>query len=232
MGISSRKSAFVSELHLSKRILSIYFTALEDSTMIKKLIFAAFIVTSVFFATASAQGEAASEKQTAVRELVALVNAGNNAQEIVAIMSRQMDSAREATLSSILEDRSDLTPAEKKSLFESINQNQKEMSRRFQEKMMAKLNYVEMVNEIGATLYDKYYTLEEIRELLAFYKTPTGQKTLKTMGPLMNDTMSMVQDRLLPKLPTILKEIQDEEKLELERQIEARKPRPKKARTE
>jgi hypothetical protein len=106
------------------------------------------------------------------------------------------------------------------------------MSKRVSGKFMEKLNYKEMTNEISLTLYDKYYSFDEIKDLIVFYKSPTGQKTLKTMKPLLNESMSMTQERLLPKLPGIIREIQEEEKLEIDRRINAKKPRPGKPPTE
>ena len=38
-------------------------------------------------------------------------------------------------------------------------------------------------------IYAKYYTSEELKELVNFYKSPVGQKHLKTTPVLMNDTM-------------------------------------------
>ena len=180
-------------------------------------------------AQANAQTEVSTEKETAIKELIALINVDNRAEDLVGLLSMQMDSLREATISAVLDDRTDLTAAEKKSLRESLIANQKEASKRFQEKMMQKLNYNEMINEIAAIVYDKYYTLEEVRDLLTFYKTPTGQKTLKTMSPLMSDTMQLTQERLIPKIPIILKEIQEEEKIEIEREVNAKKPKAKKS---
>ncbi len=100
--------------------------------------------------------------------------------------------------------------------------------KRYQDKLMQKINFNEMVNEIASTLYDKYFTLEEIRDLNAFYKSPTGQKALKTMTPIAADTMQIMQEQLMPKLMIVFKEITDEDRAEIEQKINARNPKPKK----
>ncbi|MEP6901453.1 MAG: DUF2059 domain-containing protein [Actinomycetota bacterium] len=197
--------------------------------MLKKIALTFFIVSFALISRANAQTEIAPEKQAAIKELVTLINGYNKAEDLVKIFSRQMETVGEATINAVLEERTDLTAAEKKSLRESLSANQKEMSKRYLDKMMQKLNYNEMINDIASIVYDKYYTLDEIRDLLAFYKTPTGQKTLKTMTPLLTDTLQLTQERLVPKIPVILREIQDEEKQDIEREINARKPKPKKS---
>ncbi len=42
-------------------------------------------------------------------------------------------------------------------------------------------------------LYDKYYSQEDIKGLLAFYETPLGQKTLEVTPHLMQESMEMGQ---------------------------------------
>ncbi len=197
--------------------------------MLKKFTLTFFIISFALIVQVTAQTEVSTEKQTAIQELVTLINGDNKAEEMVNAMSRQMDSIREAAVNSVLDERADLTAAEKETLRQSLISKQKESAKRFQEKLLQKLNYNQMINEIAAIVYDKHYTLEEIRELTVFYKTPTGQKTLKTMAPIMTDTMQLIQERLIPKIPVIIKELQDEEKQEIEREVNAKKPKTKKS---
>jgi len=200
--------------------------------MLKKITLTLFIVALAFIAEANAQTAAAPEKQAAIKELIGLINADNKPDELVAVFEKQINSTRATVLDSILNERTDLTETERKSLRETLITKTEEYAKGFQQKLMQKLNYAELVDEIAATVYDKYYTLDEIKDLIAFYKTPTGQKTLKTLTPLMTDTLQMMTERMLPKIPVILEELQQEEKQYIEREVNARKPRPKKPVTE
>lgn len=49
------------------------------------------------------------------------------------------------------------------------------------------------------TIYARHFTAPELRELIAFYKTPLGQKTLKTMPQIMNDSVQLI----MPRMPEI-----------------------------
>ncbi len=63
-----------------------------------------------------------------------------------------------------------------------------------------------------ATLYDKYYSAEEIRELIQFYSTAVGRKSIEVMPALMADSMTMAQEwtaSLLPKIQQRLKKTCD-----------------------
>jgi hypothetical protein len=200
--------------------------------MIKKLVLTFFMVSAAFIAQASAQTETepqiSPEKQAAIKELVSIVNADDKSADLMNLFMTQMDSMREATIKMILDERTDLTAAERKAIEDVLIADKKESTKRFQEKLVQKLNFTEMIKEISVIVYDKYFTLEEIKDLVAFYKTPTGQKALKTMTPLMADTMQLTAERLVPKIPGIMKEIENEQKQEIEQVVNAKKPRPKK----
>lgn len=193
--------------------------------MLKKITLTFFMIFFALFMKANAQSEIAPDKQAAIKELVALINADNKAEAMVGVLSAQMDSMRETIIDSVLKERTDINASEKQTIREYLLAEQDASTKRFQERLMQKINFTEMINEISVVVYDKYYTLEEIRELVAFYKTPTGQKTLKTMTPLLADTLRLTQERIVPKIPVVLKELQDEEKQEIERQVNAKKPK-------
>jgi uncharacterized protein len=61
--------------------------------------------------------------------------------------------------------------------------------------------------DLVVPIYDKYYTLEEIRDLTRFYQSPVGQKTIKVLPKLSAEAIDagqewgrMVADRAMRKL--------------------------------
>lgn len=61
--------------------------------------------------------------------------------------------------------------------------------------------------EIFYPIYDKYYTVEELREILAFYKTPVGRKTNKVMPQIMQETLQASQIWVQGVIPEVQKRI-------------------------
>lgn len=53
--------------------------------------------------------------------------------------------------------------------------------------------------EIFVPVYKKYFTLEELNGILAFYRTPLGKKMADSMVFLTNETMTQVQ-QVMPML--------------------------------
>ncbi len=62
-------------------------------------------------------------------------------------------------------------------------------------------------------VYDKHFNEQEIADMLAFYKTETGQKILQKMPVVMQESMqmsqSLVQDAM-PKIQQIAGELSEE----------------------
>lgn len=46
------------------------------------------------------------------------------------------------------------------------------------------------------TVYARHFTVEELRAMLAFYKSPAGQKSLKTMPTVMTELGEQMQPRM------------------------------------
>jgi hypothetical protein len=45
-------------------------------------------------------------------------------------------------------------------------------------------------------IYAKYLTVAEMREIIAFYRTPTGTKTLKVFPQVMPEVFALMQSRM------------------------------------
>jgi len=66
-----------------------------------------------------------------------------------------------------------------------------------------KNNIMSEYYNIVIPLYDKYFTQNDINEMLKFYQTPTGKKMLETQGPMMSEAMPLIaawSQRITPLL--------------------------------
>ena len=62
-------------------------------------------------------------------------------------------------------------------------------------------------------VYDKHFSEQEIADMLAFYKTDTGQKILEKMPVVMQESMQMSQSLMkdaMPKIQTLAQQLNDE----------------------
>jgi uncharacterized protein len=57
--------------------------------------------------------------------------------------------------------------------------------------------FKKIMDEDMVGIYDRYYTQQEIKDLIRFYKTKTGQKLINSAPDIQNELMSIVQAKYL-----------------------------------
>lgn len=57
-----------------------------------------------------------------------------------------------------------------------------------------------LVDEDMVQLYDKHFTHEEIKDLIAFFESATGQKMLEVTPALTQEVMQITVDKYMPEL--------------------------------
>jgi hypothetical protein len=70
-----------------------------------------------------------------------------------------------------------------KQMIEPLKAANPQVPAEFWDEFMRQVDPEELIDLI-VPIYDKYYTLEEIRELVRFYQSPAGQKTIKVLPQL------------------------------------------------
>ena len=60
-----------------------------------------------------------------------------------------------------------------------------------------------------AKIYAKHYTVKELNEIVAFYKTPIGQKVLKTMPVIMQEGRRLGEEKMSKNISELQKIIND-----------------------
>lgn len=187
--------------------------------MIKKLTLTLFLIVCSFFVQSSAQtvvSAVPNEKQAAIKELLTVMNAQLKPSDLMAMMTAQTDKTAELTVKSILAGDKNLSPTDKKMLADILLIGENSPIRSFQKKLFEKIDFDALVEEMTISIYDKHFTLEEIRDVTAFYKSATGQKLLKKTPEIFADTMQTMAEKIYPKMMEVIKESEDEMKREIE----------------
>lgn len=195
--------------------------------MIKKITLTVFMTLGVLFASASAQTAIAPEKQAAIKELIAVMKSEFKTSDLIASASEQAAKTAVLTVKMMLDDDKNLTPTDKKMLEDLFLNDQNNMLRRFQTNLLKKLDFDALIEEMTMASYDKYFTLEEIKDVTAFYKSPTGQKMLKTTPAIFADLMQTMTEKVYPKMLEVITESEEEMKREVEVKIKEQKSKPK-----
>jgi hypothetical protein len=127
---------------------------------------------------ALAQGEASPDSLKAANELMAIMSK-DTVQQLVTGLTAQVWPTLERTLRTKRSDIDQATLTELRSEFERIQ-----------------VQYMAGVMADAPAIYARHFSAQELRDMLAFYKTPTGEKALKVMPQLTAEVFQMVMQKM------------------------------------
>jgi hypothetical protein len=81
----------------------------------------------------------------------------------------------------------------KSQLLTGIQKQLPDVPQDFWDRFAKKMDMHELIEKI-IPVYDKHYTLEDLKAVNAFYESPAGQKILSTMPQVMQESVKIGQD--------------------------------------
>jgi len=75
---------------------------------------------------------------------------------------------------------------------ELINAASVRICDKIQKSIKEKINLAQITEDVSFNLYNKYFTEKELQEIVDFYRTPTGVKTLSVLPQMKADSMKAV----------------------------------------
>jgi hypothetical protein len=167
-----------------------------------------FLTSSVFSQKTT---EISDEKKAVISELLTVIKADVQTKEIMQAMFAQMESMYPSIIDSLVDKQTDLSSAQKEQVKKEHIERNRNFNSRFNEKFIKMINFEDYMNQVFYPLYDKFFTTAELNDLLAFYKTPTGQKFITATPQLTGESMKLAQAYLLPRIDGLMKEMMDED---------------------
>jgi len=115
-----------------------------------------------------------------------------------------------------------LSSVEKEELRKQMLQSSTAMSKRLRELFAQQIDFTQIVEEMSYELYSKYFTEAEMRDLVAFYKSPTGKKSIVVTPKMFAESMSITAERIKPKVLAIVAQLTNEESERVKKELETR----------
>jgi uncharacterized protein len=185
--------------------------------MLKKaqaILCCALLSMSLLAGKAFAQQPISAEKKALIEELLLATEAEKMTGSVIDTMLNSLEKQYPVIIQEMTEDTPGLTPAQKKKL-NAQSRGFAWFSKTFRERLPQRVNFKELIEKISYPLYDKYFTENDLKDLIAFYKSPTGKKTLSVLPALLNDSMQKSGELLIPVLTNLAQEIIEEERARL-----------------
>jgi hypothetical protein len=161
------------------------------------------------------------EKQKLIAELLEIQGIKEMAPKMVDSIMTQMEGQFRQGMVQGLQSAQRLNPNRQQDIEQEINTAYDDFSKKFRERFAKEIDIGKVTEDITASLYDKYYTEAELKDLIAFYRTATGRKTLRIMPQLMAESMQRSSEILNPKIFKMIGEIMEQEKQKL---LDSEKP--------
>lgn len=161
--------------------------------------------------SASSQNKISETKRNLIAEIIILTKTDKQILEITDTILASTENSFQISFDRSVDQRTDLTTAEKQLLKAASKEKYQAFSRKFRERLPKAINYAKYIEDTIYPLYDKFFTESELRNLVSFYKTPTGQKVIETMPQLFREMSRLSEKTLLPDILKLLDEILKEE---------------------
>ncbi len=152
------------------------------------------------------------EKKALIMDLLKITEADKAVDKVVAQMMAAHQKQYPLMIAQIVNADSSLTDAQKKDIIDKSNQRSTRSSERLKELFTQKIDLGDVLNKVALVVYGKNFNDGELKDIIAFYKTPTGQKSLKQMPEVMRESMDMTTTLIAPQMGQIITQLMDEEK--------------------
>ena len=173
--------------------------------------------------SAQTQPAISPQKQALVAELLRITESKKQTEEILnATLGEFEKQTPEIIWASLSESPlfAKLTETEREQLRTKIAQDAIDMGKRFRELLSQRLNFAKL-DEITELLYAKYFTETEITDLIEFYKSSTGRRTLQVMPQMFAESIARSQEVMMPILREIMRDVSTEQTDKFEKEVAA-----------
>lgn len=151
--------------------------------------------------------EISAEKKEVIAEIIKVTKAEEKVKETMLSFLLQMDAMYPSIIRSTVNNREDLSEKKKEELINSLVSDRENFNMRFRGRFLEAINFQQFVADTMYPLYDKFFTVSELKDLVEFYKSPTGQKFNEISPDFTKEAVRLTQILLLPKINEIMLEI-------------------------
>ena len=153
------------------------------------------------------------KKRQAIEELLTVTEFDERVNLFsAALASNARKAFRLAIFDEMKDSKSSSKELSKEALDKAVEEESKVLVERYMVLFNEQVDLKEVVRKIAFDTYAKYFSTDELKDIVAFYKTPTGAKARKIMPQLARESLIETQEAMRPKLRSILKSVLDERK--------------------
>jgi hypothetical protein len=184
--------------------------------LLKIIFILAFMGCGFAAITAQAQEGIAPQKRELIREMLQITYAQVDVNQFLNSLLLQEEMAIPEHVAQEVEKHKSLSPEEREKMRVEWTEKTVRVFARMREVLPQRINFAQELDKISYAMYDKYFTESDLRDMIAFYKSPAGKKTLEVMPKMMLDVMKQAQEVFMPRVKKTIDEVMAEEEKRLE----------------
>ena len=179
---------------------------------------AAILVAGALMQPAKSDAELSESKLEMIRELLTIAGVVGMAEQmrdqqgVVELMRMRANYSQ--MMEFAVSEQGELSEKDRERLLSRL-EDFDAFAERFRALFAERLNFSQIIEAVYPPLYDKYFSEEELREMLAFYRTPLGRKSIEVMPSLMQEAGAAVEVAVRPLAVGLIQQIVAEERAKL-----------------
>ncbi|MDP3506796.1 MAG: DUF2059 domain-containing protein [Candidatus Melainabacteria bacterium] len=154
-------------------------------------------------------------KRALILELLKMTDADKQVEMIINQLTLSHQRRYPSMLAQAINAAPNLSEDKKKELIATIQEQSVRSSERLRQLFVQKIDLSKVMQDVALQVYDKNFTESEMQDIITFYKTPTGKKTLQALPAVMSESMEMTTALITPPLGEIMKQVLEEERARL-----------------
>lgn len=155
-------------------------------------------------------------KKALILELLKMTDADKQVEMIINQLTLSHQKRYPSLLAQAINAAPNLSEEKKKELIASAQEQSVRSSERLRQLFVQRIDLSQVMQEVALQVYDKNFTESEMQDIITFYKTPTGKKTLQALPAVMSESMEMTTALITPPLGEIMKQVLEEERARLQ----------------
>jgi len=175
------------------------------------LIFITVLITACGVSGVYAQEAVSPERAALIREFV---EASGGKEEFNEIIDNSMASQQEGfkqMSERLFNDDQRLTAADKVVVMKMVQESMDRLNLKAKEFFATKFDFNKFVADVYVPVIAKHFSDADLRDLIAFYRSPVGQKLIREQPALMADSQAAVAKHFLPEFVDYMKKAVDDE---------------------
>lgn len=156
------------------------------------------------------------EKEAAINDLLEVTESAKRVPLMVKVFESNARKTFELSIIQLLRSEPKYKGKSRSELTALLKVRAEKMTDRYMELFNSEIDLVKLVRDISMEVYAKNFSVGELNDLVAFYKTPTGKKAMIVMPKLARESLAATQSMIRPKLKEIVVKVLEEEKTRLQ----------------